>query len=165
MVWEGPGQAWPLPDSGGRRRRRTRKGTSPTSYLDPPGPRRRSSARASPTRARTRDHQHLLEGATPAERSLAPTQRRAAQARRDRRGRCRARARRLLLGDRHLPHHEPRTDTHPNDPQETQQLTLTNPVSTHPVAVSEAAPAIPARVQHSAFRRLSTHPAGGRARL
>ena len=125
------------------------------------GPRCRSSARASPTRARTRDHQHLLEGPTPAERSLAPTQRRPAQARRDRRGRCRARARRLLLADRDLPHHQPRTDTHTNDPQETQQLALTNPVSTHPVAVGEAAPAIPARVPHSAFRRLSTHPRAG----
>ncbi len=66
--------------------------------------RRRTGARAPPARTRARDHQHLLESATPAERPLAPAQRRAPQARRDRCGRRRARARRLLLGDRHLAH-------------------------------------------------------------
>ena len=44
----------------------------------------------------------LLESATAAQRPLAPAQRRAPQARRDRRGRDRPRARRLLLGDRDL---------------------------------------------------------------
>ena len=68
----------------------------------PPRPRRGPGARASPARALAADHQHLLESATAAQRPLAPTQRRAPQARRDRRGRDRPRARRLLLGDRDL---------------------------------------------------------------
>ena len=69
-------------------------------------PRRRLSARSSapPARPRARDHQHLLASPTPAQRPLAPTRRRPPQTRRDRRGRDRARARRLLLGDRHLTH-------------------------------------------------------------
>ncbi len=59
--------------------------------------RRRTGARAPPARTRARDHQHLLESATPAERPLAPAQRRPPQARRDRCGRRRARARGVLL--------------------------------------------------------------------
>ena len=68
----------------------------------PPRPRGRRSARAPPTRASTRDHPHLLARATPAQRPLAPAQRRPPQTRRDRRRRDRPRTRRLLLGDRHL---------------------------------------------------------------
>ena len=89
----------------------------------------RSGARAPPARAATRDHQHLLESATPLERPLAPTQRRAAQTRRGRRGRDRPRARRLLLGDRHLPDRHAGTTTNINDPQEAHQLTLNQPVA------------------------------------
>jgi hypothetical protein len=63
----------------------------------------RTGARAPPARTRARDHQHLLESTTPAQRPLAPAQRHPPQTRRDRRGRDRPRARRLLLGDRHLP--------------------------------------------------------------
>jgi Transposase IS116/IS110/IS902 family len=80
----------------------------------PSRPRRRRSARAPPTRPRTRDHPHLLQSATPAPRPLAPTQGRAAQTRRGRRCRDRPRTRRLLLGDRHLLHHSARTDAHTN---------------------------------------------------
>ena len=83
----------------------------------PSRPGRRRSARASPTRARARDHQHLLEGPAPPERPLAATPRRPPQTQRDRRDRDRARARRLLLGDRDLHHHQSRTDTHTNHPQ------------------------------------------------
>ena len=127
----------------------------------PPRPRGRSSARAPPTRARARDHQHLLESATPAQRPLAPTQRRAAQTRRDRRGRDRPRARRLLLGDRHL-HHSTRTEAHTNHPQETHQLTLTH--QQQPVAASEAARASPARAQQLRDPSPEHPPDSGRAR-
>ena len=61
------------------------------------------AARAPPTRPGARDHQHLLESAASAQRPLAPARRRPPQTRRDRRDRCRRGARRLLLGDRHLP--------------------------------------------------------------
>jgi transposase len=91
----------------------------------PPRPRRRRSARAPPTRARARDHQHLLESATPAPRSLAPTQTRSPQTQRDHRRRDRPRTRRLLLGTRDLPDHQPRTDTHTNHPHQAHQLALT----------------------------------------
>ncbi len=74
------------------------------------------------------------------ERPLAPTHRRPPQTRRDRHGRDRARARRLLLGDRHLPHHIAGTDTHTNHPHEAHQLTLNPP---QPVAAGEAARASP----------------------
>jgi Transposase IS116/IS110/IS902 family len=45
---------------------------------------------------------------------------------RGRRGRDRARAGRLLLGDRDLHDHQPRTDTHTNHAHQTHQLTLTD---------------------------------------
>ena len=90
----------------------------------PPRPGRRCGARAPPARARTRDHQHLLARATPTERALAPTQRRATQTRRGRRCRDRSRARRLLLGDRHLPDNRAGTDTRTNHPKAAHQLTL-----------------------------------------
>jgi hypothetical protein len=92
----------------------------------PPRPRRRSSARASTARARTRDHPHLLACAASPQRPLAPAQRHPPQARRDRRCRDRPRTRRLLLGDRYLPHGI-RTDTHTHHTQEAYQLTLTLP--------------------------------------
>ena len=66
----------------------------------------RRTPRASSTRPCTRDHQHLLESPTATQRALASTQRRPPQTRRDRRRRDRPRARRLLLGDRDLPHHQ-----------------------------------------------------------
>ena len=50
----------------------------------------------------SRDHQHRVARATPSERPLAPAQRRPQEAERDRGGRDRPRACRLLLGDRHL---------------------------------------------------------------
>jgi len=138
----------------------------------PPRPRGRCSARAPPARASARDHQHLLESATPAQRSLAPTQRHAPQTRRDRR---RPRARRLLLRDRHLhfpcrpgsagipadgrpphAHSLAPTEAHTNAPQETQQLTLTP--STTPVTASEAARGSRLAHKNSAIRRLSNRP-------
>jgi hypothetical protein len=68
----------------------------------PPRPSGRRSARAPPTRTSTRDHQHLPARATPLERSLAPAQRHTPQTQPDHRRRDRPRARRVLLGDRHL---------------------------------------------------------------
>ena len=62
----------------------------------------RRSARAAPARSITPHHPHLLARATTPQRPLAPAQRHPPQTRRDRRDRDRARARRLLLGDRHL---------------------------------------------------------------
>ena len=130
----------------------------------PPRPGGRRSARAPPTRASTRDHQHLLARPAPAQRPLAPAQRHPPQTRPNRRGRDRSRARRLLLGDRHLDtpsrpgsagipaggrpphtHSLAPTEAHTNHPQETHQLTLT-PFDT-PVAAGEAARASPARAQ------------------
>ncbi len=123
----------------------------------PPRPRRRGSARAPPTRTSTRDHQHLLARATPAQRPLAPTQRHPPQTRRDRRSRDRPRTRRLLLGDRYLPH-SARTDTHTDHSQEADQLALTLP-RTLPVAAGEAARASRLAHTNSAIRRLSNaHP-------
>jgi hypothetical protein len=67
--------------------------------LSPPA-RHRPSARRTPTRPATTDHQHRLARATTTQRPLAPTQRRPPQTQGHRRGRDRPRTRRQLLGDR-----------------------------------------------------------------
>ncbi len=91
------------PGSGGRRRRRTRIGTSPTSYLDPPQARRQRKAKAAPTRpgpSRVRDR--LALPTTPAP-PMATAAARARQARQRGRDRARPRARELRLGGRPTP--------------------------------------------------------------
>ena len=118
---------------------------------------RSSAASAS---ASTRDHQHLLARATPTQRPLAPTQRRAPQTRRDRRCRGRSRARRLLLGDRHLPH-SAGTDTRPNHPKEAHQLTL-NPTTRCGWRGGPSDPGSRTQLRDSSPEH---PPPGGRARL
>jgi len=93
---------------------RSRRPTQPTpagcwsSLLPlPPRPSRRRSARAPPARPSTRNHQHLLEGPTPPERSPAPTQGRPPRTGRDRRCRNSSRAHRRPLGNRNPHNHRP----------------------------------------------------------
>jgi hypothetical protein len=113
----------------------------------PAWPRGRRSARAPPARSITPDHPHLLARATTPQRPLAPPQRHPPQTRWDRRDRDRARARRLLLRDRHLdspsrrhsagipaggrpPHTaslQPRKQEQDHHSPQTHQLTLTHP--------------------------------------
>jgi len=145
----------------------------------------RTGARAPPARTRTRDHQHLLESPTSAQRPLAPTQRRPPQTRRDRRGRDRPRARRLLLGDRHpdppsrpgsagLPaagrpphaHNPAPTEAEDNHPPEDHQLTLTPPTRHTYRAAGEAARGSPARAQQlrDSSPEQPSPPRDGRAR-
>jgi transposase len=109
-----------------------------------------------------------------AQRPLAPAQRLAPQARRDRCGRRRARARRLLLGDRHLarssrpgaagipaggrpPHagSPAPTEAEDNHPSEDHQLTLTPPIDTPSVRLARRPEAARLARSNSAIRRLS----------
>ena len=76
--------------------------------------------------------------------------------------RSRSRASSPPTAGRSPPAPPPAPNRHPHQRPARDSATHANqPVSTHPVAVGEAAPAIPARVQHSAIRRLSTHPQAG----
>jgi hypothetical protein len=140
------------------------------------GRRRRGGRWSKPRGAWSSNPARFLESATPPQRPLAPAQRHPPQTRRDRRDprNCRctsarsrdhARTRRLLLGDRHLPHRA-RTDTHTNHPQEAYQLTL-NPLPEHFHRCGwRGGPSIPARAQQ--LRDLSPEqrpPTGRRARL
>ena len=86
------------PGSGGRRRRRTRKGTSPTSYLDPLPPEPRQSAHRAPGRSAPASDRGRVDGAEAAAPHLGPP-RSPRQAAHDHRGRGRPRARRIRLGD------------------------------------------------------------------
>ena len=84
--------------SGGRRRRRTRTGTSPTSYLDPQDAPSRQNADRPPGRPAARSCRDRLVSATPPAPRLG-THARAQQAPHADRDRGRPRTHRLLLGD------------------------------------------------------------------
>ena len=102
----------------------------------PPRPGRRRGARAPPTRPRTRDHQHLLESATP----LNARWRQLKDARRKPGGVVAVAIARELAAYcweiATCPTTAPDTDTHTNHPQETHQLTLNTPLRHNPLRLA-----------------------------
>ncbi len=98
----------PSEDTSGEKRRQgaiTKTGSRPPAARRgglalPPRAREEPSAPPPPGRAARPHHRDLLAGATPAAQRLAATRHTARQAPHDRRGRCRARSDRVLLGTR-----------------------------------------------------------------